>query len=121
MNDIDRIIDYMYIHRSITCKECEKHIGTTELRKRICDIKDRGYEIGDVWETGENRYGVQTRYKRYFIIKAPDEPKKPVCVHPPKMPRKDKTLWDFFGGIYNLTRKIKGTKMKHQQKEEKQK
>lgn len=76
MSDIDRIIQYMEENHSITCKECEKKIGTTELRRRIRDIKDRGYEIGDVWEDGENRVGVKTRYKRYFIIKSPVGPKK---------------------------------------------
>ena len=79
MTDVARIIEFMQEHKSITCKECQKHIGTTELRRRIRDIKDMGYEIGDVWEDGENRVGVKTRYKRYFIIKEPNcavRPKK---------------------------------------------
>lgn len=72
MSDIERIIRHMREIGSITCKECEQKIGTTELRRRICDIKDMGYEIGDVWEAGENRVGRKTRYKRYFILKSPD-------------------------------------------------
>lgn len=67
MNDIDRILNYMLTHKGITCKECEKEIGTTELRRRICDLKEKGWIIIDVWEKGVNRVGSQTRYKRYFI------------------------------------------------------
>lgn len=67
MNDIDRILNYMLAHKGITCKECEKEIGTTELRRRICDLKEKGWIIIDVWEKGVNRVGVPTRYKRYFI------------------------------------------------------
>ena len=77
MSDIDRIVVYMKLYGSITCKECERRIGTTELRRRIRDIKDMGYEIGDVWEEGENRVGVKTRYKRYFIIKEPNYAVRP--------------------------------------------
>lgn len=71
MSDWLRIAEYMKTHKGITCKECEKEIGTTELRKRICDLKDKGYKIIDVWETGVNRVGVETRYKRYFLISEP--------------------------------------------------
>lgn len=67
MNDIDRILNYMLTHKGITCKECEKEIGTTELRRRICDLKEKGWIIIDVWEKGVNRVGAPTRYKRYFI------------------------------------------------------
>lgn len=71
MSDVQRIIKYMQEHKSITVKECNREIGTGDLRRRIRDIKDRGYEIGDVWEEGENRVGRPTRYKRYFILKEP--------------------------------------------------
>ena len=76
MSDVQRIIKYMQEHKSITVKECNREIGTGDLRRRIRDIKDRGYEIGDVWEEGENRVGRPTRYKRYFILK---EPSKKEC------------------------------------------
>ena len=84
MSDVERIIEYMQECGSITCKECERQIGTTELRRRIRDIKDMGYEIGDVWEDGENRVGVKTRYKRYFIVKTPN------CAVRPKKEEKNK-------------------------------
>lgn len=68
MADWERILDYMKTHDGITCKECEREIGTTELRKRICDLKDRGYKIIDQWEEGTNRVGNPTRFKRYFLV-----------------------------------------------------
>lgn len=110
MSDIDRIIDYMMEHGSLTCKECEKHIGTTELRRRICDIKDRGYTVVDVWETGENRVGAQTKYKRYFITKQPSEPKKPVRKYRKKEPEQ-KSFWNLKDIIKKLTAKRKQHKL----------
>lgn len=98
MSDIERIIKYMRENGSITCKECEKNIGTTELRRRIRDIKDQGYDIGDAWEDGENRVGVKTRYKRYFIIKGPEGPKEPQKEQPKK-----RSLWDRLKKIKDLT------------------
>lgn len=118
MSDIERIINYMKEKGSITGKECSREIGTGELRRRIRDIKDIGYEIGDVWETGENRVGAPTRYKRYFILKEPESPKKADCQHPKKeITFWDVSSWDFFEGIYKLTRKIKRNKIKHYKKE----
>lgn len=98
MSDIERIIKYMRENGSITCKECEKNIGTTELRRRIRDIKDQGYDIGDAWEDGENRVGVRTRYKRYFILKGPEGPKEPQKEQPKK-----RSLWDRLKKIKDLT------------------
>lgn len=75
MADWERILEYMQTHKGITCKECQRDIGTTELRKRICELKDKGYKIIDTWEDGTNRVGNPTRYKRYFLIgkKVPEE------------------------------------------------
>ena len=71
ITDWERIVDYLKGHKGLTCKECEREIGTTELRKRVCDLKAKGYEILGVWEEGENRVGNPTRYKRYYLIKEP--------------------------------------------------
>lgn len=67
MSYSDKILDYMMHNKGITCKECERFIGTTELRKEICNLKDKGWYIFDVWEEGENRYGKTVRFKRYFV------------------------------------------------------
>ena len=117
MSDIERIIRYMQENGSITCKECEQRIGTTELRRRICDLKDKGYEIGYVWEEGENREGNKTRFKRYFIIKEPDcaaRAKKGHCE-----PKEKHSFWDRFNRIKNLTGIKKQSTINNQQREEK--
>ena len=63
----ERIINYMISHKGITVKECIDIIGTTELRKLICNIKDKGWIVLDTWEEGCNRFDDQVRYKRYFL------------------------------------------------------
>lgn len=73
MSDWKRIAEYMKTHKGITCKECEREIGTTELRRRICDLKEKGYIIIGIKEEGENRVGVPTRYKRYYLLKEPEQ------------------------------------------------
>lgn len=68
MSDCDRIINYMRKHKSLTVAECRDKLGTTELRKRISQLRQRGYNIVDRWEDGYNRVGVPTRFKRYFLL-----------------------------------------------------
>ena len=111
MRDIDRIIEYMKNHKGITCKECEREIGTTELRRRMCDMREMGYTLDDVWEDGENRVGHPTRYKRYFLISAPSEPKKLVYKRKKKKPEQ-KSFWEWLTGIKKLTAKTKKRKIK---------
>lgn len=63
------VIKYMTHHAGgLTVKQCIDNLGTTELRKIISDLKIEGYEFADTWETGTNRFGEPTRYKRYFLI-----------------------------------------------------
>jgi len=82
MNRKERVIDYLknkrlygigskypetYLTPGITVAECQKVLGTTELRKIMCELRDIGYKIESVWEYGLNRFGDETRYKRYFV------------------------------------------------------
>ena len=82
MNRKERLLDYLknkqaygvgskypvrYLIRGITVKECEHVLGSTELRKTICDLQDSGYKVEKVWEYGLDRFGNETRYKRYFV------------------------------------------------------
>lgn len=62
---------YKYGRRGITVREAVEVLGTTELRKIMCRIRDKGYNVTSIWEVGENKFGEQTKYKRYFV-----EPKK---------------------------------------------
>lgn len=63
------VLKYLQSHRGgLTVKDCIDNLGTTELRKIISDLKDDGWQFSDVWETGTNRWGEPTRYKRYFLL-----------------------------------------------------
>lgn len=53
--------------KGITVKECIDVLGTTELRKIVSNIREKGVVVTDRWEVGENVFGEETRYKRYFI------------------------------------------------------
>ena len=68
MSDCDRIIGYLRKHKSLTVSECEDKLGTTELRKRVSQLKRRGFKIEGIWEPGVNRVGVPTRFKRYYLV-----------------------------------------------------
>lgn len=57
-----------YRNRGITCQECYQYIGTTELRRIIRRLKDKGYNITDIWVEDVNRFGKPVRYKRYFCL-----------------------------------------------------
>lgn len=83
MNREERLVDYLkdknkYIHnaldwrefgekKGITCRECQRILGSTELRKSISMLRHK-YEIKDTWEYETNRFGVPVKFKRYFII-----------------------------------------------------
>lgn len=58
-----------YGRRGITVREAMEVIGTTELRKIMSDMKEKGYRVFSVWEEGENRYGNMVRFKRYFAYR----------------------------------------------------
>lgn len=62
-----KVVDYLKIHKSITVKECSEDIGTTECRKIISNLRDKGFVIKDIWENVVDRYGNETHIKRYFL------------------------------------------------------
>ena len=66
----DLVVDYLVKHKGgLTVKECMDKLGTTELRKCISNLRASGFNIIDTWERGTDRYGMPTRYKRYFLLK----------------------------------------------------
>lgn len=72
MTDCERIVAYCKQHGSITQMEATRELGNTRLGARIWDLKHKlGYEVEDVWETGTDRFGEPTRYKRYFVKEKP--------------------------------------------------
>ena len=58
------VLEYMQTHRYITVLQCIKHLHTTELRKYISRLRQRGYKIEDEWK--RNKYG---EYKMYRLVK----------------------------------------------------
>lgn len=67
MNQNDMVIEYMKMHGSITSKEASDNLGITRLAARISDIKNKGVNVMSAMETGKNRFGAKTSYKRYRL------------------------------------------------------
>ena len=67
MTQCEKILDYMRRFGSITSAEAMLDLGVYRLAARISDLKDEGHGIRDVMETGKNRFGEKTSYKRYFL------------------------------------------------------
>lgn len=53
--------------KGVTVREVEEVLGSTECRKMISTLRDKGYKVLDVWEEGLNKFGEETRFKRYFV------------------------------------------------------
>lgn len=64
----NRIIDYMLLNGSITAKEAMTELGVLRLASRIHELRSSGYSIGDVYINVHDRYGNETRVKKYFIV-----------------------------------------------------
>jgi len=62
---LDALLDN--ISDGLTAVEIKDLCGTTEARKIISDLRKKGFEITDMWESGENRFGRKTRFKRYKL------------------------------------------------------
>ena len=65
MTQCEMIVDYINKFGSITSAEAVMDLGVGRLAARISDLKDQGYNIKSVGETGKNRFGKKTRYTRY--------------------------------------------------------
>lgn len=65
MTQCEMIVDYIDRYGSITDIEAYADLGIRRLAARISDLKDRGYDIKTVSETGKNRFGKKTHYSRY--------------------------------------------------------
>lgn len=63
----NRIMIYMMQNGSITDTECREHLGCNRLAARIAELKDMGIQLKSVWETGKDRWGAKTRYKRWSL------------------------------------------------------
>lgn len=67
MTQKERIIDYIKQFGSITSLDAYKDLGITQLGARIDGLKKDGYRFKTEWESGKNRFGDKTDYKRYYL------------------------------------------------------
>ena len=67
MTQKERIINYIKQFGSITSLDAYKDLGTTQLGARIDQLKKEGYKFKTEWESGKNRFGDKTDYKRYYL------------------------------------------------------
>lgn len=67
MTQKERIINYIKEFGSITSLDAYKDLGITQLGARIDGLKKDGYVFKTEWESGKNRFGDKTDYKRYYL------------------------------------------------------
>ena len=67
MTQKERIIDYIKQFGSITSLDAYRDLGITQLGARIDGLKKDGYSFRTEWESGKNRFGDKTDYKRYYL------------------------------------------------------
>lgn len=61
------LLEHFQAGGSITHVEAQEQFGITNLSGRVAELRQAGYDIGDVWERGENRYGKTVKWKRYAL------------------------------------------------------
>ena len=67
MTQKERIINYIKQFGSITSLDAYKDLGITQLGARIDGLKKDGYRFKTEWESGKNRFGDKTDYKRCYL------------------------------------------------------
>ena len=64
----ERLLAYLRKHRrGITSLDAINKLGETRLSATIYLLRQRGFQILDTYETSQNRYGEDTRFKRYIL------------------------------------------------------
>ena len=71
LSQCDRILRHFRDYGSITSREAMNEYGIMRLASRISDLKQQGYVITAVTESGRNRYGEKTSYARYWLKEVP--------------------------------------------------
>lgn len=62
-----RVLEALSSPEGTTSGELKDKFGIVDGRKRISELRAKGLNIVDHMETGFNRYGEPTRYKRYRL------------------------------------------------------
>ena len=62
------VMNWLRNHNGITQAEATKYLGVTRLPAIIFELRHKcGFMISDKLESGKNRFGVTTYFKRYYI------------------------------------------------------
>ena len=64
---VDRAIEYMKVHGSITSYEAWVELGIMSFPKRINEMHKQGVWTTFVWEKGIDKHGRKFRAKRYYL------------------------------------------------------
>ncbi|MDY3907230.1 MAG: helix-turn-helix domain-containing protein [Candidatus Enterosoma sp.] len=64
----ERLLAYLKKNKKgITSLDAINKLGETRLSATIYLLRQRGIQILDTYETSQNRYGEDTRFKRYVL------------------------------------------------------
>lgn len=64
-----RLLKKLQRKRGITSLEAFQELGITSLHRRLTDLREMGYEIGDQWHYKTDADGkVITRWKVYWLV-----------------------------------------------------
>lgn len=64
----ERLLDYLKKNKKgITSLDAINKLGETRLSATIYLLRQRGFQILDTYESSQNRYGENTRFKRYVL------------------------------------------------------
>ena len=64
----ERLLTYLKRNKKgITSLDAINKLGETRLSATIYLLRQRGFQILDTYETSQNRYGENTRFKRYVL------------------------------------------------------
>lgn len=67
MTQEDRLINYLYEHKTITALEAIEDLGILRLASRVSDLRRRGYQITSKMIKVKNRFGETCRIAEYSI------------------------------------------------------
>ena len=71
-SQIDRILEHLDKHGTITQTEALQEYGIARLASRISDIKAAGISIKTELVTSQNRFGDKVRFARYSLNQEED-------------------------------------------------
>ena len=66
----DRVLQYMKENNGITAYEAVTEVGCTQLSARICELESEGYIFETECIKTKNRYGDNTHYYKYRLVRA---------------------------------------------------